>query len=110
MQLIRDRLRSWLKIRVPRRNPPLGPKPRIGARIVQGRYRMTVTCQPTDELWYFVSLLGWREVSMPRDRRRYVDLPRASFDLLARSAPSQRETRYRQLILASTRAKAPLAY
>jgi hypothetical protein len=105
MQLIRDRLRSWLKIRVRRRDPPAGPKPRVGARIVLGRYRMAITCAPSDELWYFMSLLGWREISFPRDRRRYVDLPRGSFDLLARSAVGQREIRYRQLLLSATRAR-----
>ena len=42
--------------------------------------------------------LGGLEVPVPRDRRRYIDLPSASFELLLRAPSSKRETRYRQLL------------
>jgi hypothetical protein len=67
--------------------------------------RMFVTSTPPDELWYFFSLQGWREITFPRDRRKYVDLPRASFDLLVRCTSSEREMRYRQLVAAAARSR-----
>lgn len=51
-----------------------------------------------DDLWYFLTLLGWREVPVPRDRRRYIDLPSAAFELLVRTPAGKREVRYRQLL------------
>lgn len=106
MAVIRDTLRSMLNIRVPRSAAGLGPKPRTGSRIVLGRLRMIVTCTPPDDLWYFISLLGWREVKIPRDRRQYIDLPRASFEQLVRAAPAQREGRYQAVIASVDRARA----
>jgi hypothetical protein len=79
----------------------------MGGKISLGGMRMYVTSTPPDELWYFFSLQGWREVSHPRDRRKYVDLPRASFDLLARCNSAEREVRYRQLVAAANRSKLP---
>ena len=67
--------------------------------------RMLVTCAPTDDLWSFISLLGWREVKVARDRRQYVDLPRASFEQLTRARPAQREARYQAVIASVDRAR-----
>ena len=104
--MIKDRLRTLLNIRVKREAPVIGTKPRMGSKITLGGMRMYVTSTPPDELWYFFSLQGWREVTFPRDRRKYVDLPRASFDLLARCSSSEREGRYRQLVVAASRSRA----
>ena len=103
--MIKDKLRTLLKIRVKREMPSMGSKPRMGSKITLGSLRMYVTSTPPDELWYFFSLQGWREVSHLRDRRKYVDLPRASFDLLARCTSSEREVRYRQLVTAASRGR-----
>lgn len=73
-------------------------KPRPGRYLVRGRKRLLVTGPIADDLWYFLTLLGWREVPVAKDRRRYVDLPSASLDLLARAPFAKREQRYRQLI------------
>ena len=103
--MIKDRIRTLLNIRVKRELPGMGTKPRSGAKIALGNMRLHVTCEPPDELWYFFSLQGWREVGHPRDRRKYFDLPRASLDLLIRCNSSDREERYRQLIAAAARAR-----
>ncbi|MGE0313938.1 MAG: hypothetical protein AB7P21_20195 [Lautropia sp.] len=105
MQVIRDKIRTLLNIRVQRAAGSLGTRPRTGSRIVLGRLRMIVTCTPSDDLWYFISLLGWREVKVARDRRQYVDLPRASFEQLVRAKPTQREARYRAVIASGDRAR-----
>lgn len=107
--MIKDKLRTLLNIRVKRETLSMGAKPRMGGKIALGAMRMYVTSTPPDDLWYFFSLQGWREISHPRDRRKYVDLPRASFDLLARCSSSERETRYRQLVTASRSRPAPTA-
>ena len=107
--MIKDRLRTLLNIRVKRETPVIGAKPKMGSKITLGGMRMYVTSTPPDELWYFFSLQGWREITYPRDRRKYVDLPRASFDLLARCSSSERESRYRQLIAAASRSRASSA-
>ena len=103
--MIKDKLRTLLNIRVKREAPGMGAKPRMGGKIALGGMRMYVTSTPPDDLWYFFSLQGWREINFPRDRRKYVDLPRASFDLLAQCTSSERETRYRQLVTAASRSR-----
>lgn len=105
--MIKDKLRTLLNIRVRREAPPVGTKPRMGARIVLAGMRMAVTSTPPDELWYFFSLQGWREATHPRDRRKYVDMPRSSFDLLARCNSRDREVRYRQFVAGASRKGAP---
>jgi hypothetical protein len=92
-----------LNIRVKRERASMGTKPRMHSRITLGGMRMLVTSRPDDELWHFFSLQGWREIVHRPDRRRYADLPRISFDLLARSSGSERENRYRQIIASITR-------
>jgi len=104
--VIKDRLRTLLNIRVKREAPPMGTKPRTGSKMTLGGMRMDVTSTPADELWHFFSLQGWREINHPRDRRNYTDLPRASFDVLARCSSSKRELRYRQLVGAAARSDA----
>jgi hypothetical protein len=101
--VIKDKLRTLLNIRVSRETPAMGTKPRMGSKITMGGMRMAVTSSPADELWYFFTLQGWREISFARDRRKYIDLPRASFDHLARCSSSERELRYRQLVAAASR-------
>ncbi len=87
-----------LKIRVDRKSPPIGAKPQPGRAIVRGRNRMIITTPVPDDLWYYLTLLGWREVPVMRDRRRYIDLPSASLEILMRAPSSRREIRYRQLL------------
>lgn len=107
ISVIKDKLRTLLNIRVKREAPAMGTKPRMGAKIVLGGMRMGVTSTPPDELWYFFSLQGWREITHPRDRRKYVELPRSSFDQLARCNSHERELRYRQLMMGASRKGSP---
>ena len=107
--MLRNKLRTLLKIRVERQPPPLNGKPRPGRYVVRGRNRMLVSAPMPDDLWYFLTLLGWREVAVARDRRRYADLPSASFELLLRTPAPTREGRYRQLLQQSHRIAAARA-
>ena len=103
--MIKDRLRTLLHIRVKREGGTMGAKPRTNSKITLAGMRMQVTSTPVDELWYFFSLQGWREIFHLHDRRRYLDLPLVSFDLLARCSSEERETRYRQMMAAAARSR-----
>jgi hypothetical protein len=108
-RVIRDLLRTLLKIRVARGAAAMGAKPEAGSLLILAGMRLLVTSIPVDDLWYFFSRQGWREIDHPRrDRRHYVDLPPASFEWLARADGPEREARYRHLVaVASRRCSAP---
>lgn len=71
---VRDRLRTLLNIRKPRKNQRRGPRPSVGARIFVDDVRMTVQAGMTVELWGWLQTQGWREVLFKGDRRKYRDI------------------------------------
>lgn len=72
-----DGFRTLFNIRKERSRPPPGPKPRMGAKIYLHDVRMVVQPGLSDELWDWLTELGFREVTFSPDRRRYRDLPRS---------------------------------
>jgi hypothetical protein len=74
---VRDRVRTLLRIRVPRGTPSIGPKPALGARLYRDDVRLTVQAGMTDALWRWLVREGWREITYRPDRRRYRDVPTA---------------------------------
>ena len=98
---IRNRLRSWLKIRRARVLPERGRKPRIGANIVCGDVRMTVQAGLSDELWEWLLNSDWRELRFRPDRRKYREVPPS---LVTRLIDSPPEDRARILALGVARA------
>ena len=72
-----DGFRTLFNIRQERSRPPPGPKPRMGAKIYLHDVRMVVQAGMSDELWDWLTELGFREVTFSPDRRRYRDLPRS---------------------------------
>lgn len=88
---LRDRLRTLLNIRKPRRQlPHRGPKPNAGAKIVNGEYRITVQAGMSHDLWHWLRSQGWAEVTFRPDRRRYRDVPSAWVTRLIDSPPEDR--------------------
>ena len=83
-----DGFRNLFNIRQERMPPPPGPKPRMGAKIYLHDVRMAVQSGMTDELWDWLTELGFREITFSPDRRRYRDLPRS---LVARMYDAPRE-------------------
>jgi hypothetical protein len=71
---VRDRLRTLLNIRKPRKEQRRGPRPSVGSRIYWDDVRMTVQAGMTIELWGWLQTQGWREVLYKGDRRRYRDV------------------------------------
>jgi hypothetical protein len=73
-------LRNWVRRHLgsaPRERalPPRGPRPSVGARTVNGDFRMTVQVGMSDELWRWLMKQGWRECTYRWERRRYREVP-----------------------------------
>ena len=83
-----DGFRTLFNIRQERTRPPAGPKPRMGAKIYLHDVRMVVESGLSDELWEWLTELGFREITFSPDRRHYRDLPRS---LVARMYDAPRE-------------------
>lgn len=98
--------RTLLGMRKRRALMPTGPKPRHGARIHSGDVRLTVPAEMSDDLWQWLSSLGWREVTFRPDRRRYRDVPHAWAKHLFEARPEQR-ARVLLKITAVARARTP---
>ena len=72
-----DGFRTLFNIRQERVRPPPGPKPRMGAKIYLHDVRMVVQSGLSDDLWAWLTELGFREITFSPDRRHYRDLPRS---------------------------------
>lgn len=81
-----------------RRLPAAGPCPNPGASVVRRNLAMKVTEPISREFWDWLVLVGWREVRMAKNRRRYKTLPADTFGRLARATPAMRDALYRELI------------
>ncbi len=78
--------------------PSPGPCPSVGASIVKRRVVMKVTEPVSSELWDWLVLVGWREVRMSRNRRKYRPVPDSAFGKLVRVAANEREALYRRML------------
>jgi hypothetical protein len=87
---LRDRVRTLLRIRVPRDFPPAGIRPCLGARLVCDDLRMSVQAGMSEGLWRWLVSNGWREVMFRPDRRRYREIPSAFVTQLIDAAPDER--------------------
>jgi hypothetical protein len=83
-----DGFRTLLNIRRDRKIGPAGPKPRQGAKVVLHDARLTVPAGLTDAHWKWLGDLGFREVNVKLDRRRYRDIGSAYMQRLV-DAPEE---------------------
>lgn len=88
---LRDKFRTMLNIRRPRAAIRRGPRPSIGARIARDDVRMTVQAGMTQDLWNFLQILGWREITFKGDRRRYRDISTDWANQLIDAPPERRQ-------------------
>jgi hypothetical protein len=72
---LKDKLRSIAGIRRERQLPPPGEKPPIGSNIVREKLRIRLKYPINDELWKFLTALGWRAIDMRHNNRRYTIVP-----------------------------------
>jgi hypothetical protein len=87
-----DGVRNLLNVRTPRARPGRGPKPRLGAKIALGEYRISVQSGLTDDMWSWLQEQGWREIMHRPERRRYKDVPPSLVTKLFDAVPTDRLT------------------
>ena len=95
---MKDWIRTALSIRKKRRAPPVGGLPPVGATIVRGPVKMTVTQEITPELWDWLVLSGWRNLPVKVDRRKGMRAPQSALRELARVTPQERERVHARLL------------
>jgi hypothetical protein len=108
MKLV-NAVRRVLGVRRPRALPPLGPKPRLGARIVNGDLRMTVQAGLTDTTWRWLTEQGWREQAFRGDRRAYREVPPSMVASLFDAGDPDERAQLLQLAIAEAQARPVVA-
>jgi hypothetical protein len=67
------------------------PKPRMGATLCSAGLRMTVQAGITDEMWQWLSALGWRELRPGENRLHYKALSTSLVNRMYDVAPDDRQ-------------------
>jgi hypothetical protein len=98
-------VRRVLGVRRSRALPPRGPRPRLGARIVNGDLRMTTQAGLTDSVWNWLIERGWREEAYRGDRRVYRELPPSLVAALFDSTDSGDRERLLELAIAEAESR-----
>ncbi len=98
-------VRRVLGVRRKRASPPRGPKPRLGAKIVNGDLRMTTQAGLTDSVWNWLIEQGWREETYRGDRRVYRELPPSLVAELFDATDSDERARVLQLAVAEAESR-----
>jgi hypothetical protein len=73
------------RVRVRRQVEPAHGKPSLGSSIVKDRFRIRLKHPVDDELWQWLSKLGWRAMPVYNNRRRYTVISERAFDKLVRA-------------------------
>lgn len=94
LQKLIDRLRTLARVRVRRQVDPIHSKPSLGSSIVKDRFRIRLKHPIDDELWAWLSKLGWRSMPVHNNRRRYTVVSERAFDKLVRADVSMRPMIY----------------
>jgi hypothetical protein len=92
-----DRLRTLVRVRVRRQVEPAHGKPSLGSSIVKDRFRIRLKHPIDDELWLWLSKLGWRAMPVHNNRRRYSVISERAFEKLVRADVSMRPMIYAHL-------------
>ncbi len=102
MKLV-DSVRGVLGVRRQRAKPPAGPRPRVGAKIVNCDLRMTAQAGLTLGAWYWLLDQGWREEPYVNDRRAYRELPPSRVAELCDAADRDERSQLLQLAIAEAK-------
>lgn len=72
MRRLKDILRTLIGIRKPRQVLPIGERPLVGSNIVMKNLRMRLKYPINNDLWTWLSQMGWRTIDIRKDRRHYT--------------------------------------
>lgn len=78
----------------------IGNIPKVGAHLYRDGLVLRVTDTMPGDLWDWFILVGWREVSMAKNRRKVTMLPLSSYASIARAKPSDRDATYKNILRA----------
>lgn len=98
MASIKDNVRTLLRIRKRRQVPTPGPKPKYGTLIVCKDVQMEVDTDLDDDLWDWLVLMGWRQINVRLDRRRYRRAPEGACTALKQASLGERELLNRRIL------------
>ncbi|MES2208029.1 MAG: hypothetical protein V4525_14685 [Pseudomonadota bacterium] len=98
VEKIKNYLRTLFKIRKKRRLGLQGSKPLVNAYLILDRLKMQVTLDMSDDLWEWLALQGWREATVPNDRRKYTLLPIQSFSAICLASREERDMVYLDIL------------
>jgi hypothetical protein len=88
-----------------RQLPPAGEKPPIGSNIVREKLRIRLKYPITDELWKFMTAMGWRAVDMRYNKRRYTVVPDKVLVKLINADEIERHVLHARLVKVTKRDK-----
>jgi hypothetical protein len=72
---LRDKFRTLAGIRIERQLDPVSELPIAGSNIVREKLRIRLKYPVSEELWKWLSAMGWRVIDMRSNRRRYIVVP-----------------------------------
>ena len=98
LKFVRNLLGGGKPVHDRRRVPVAGPRPSVGASLVKSNVVMKVTQPISDDFWNWLVLVGWREVRMSKNRRKYVAAPAGTLATLAKASIQDRDEKYRELL------------
>ena len=87
---MKDWIRNTLSIRQNRRPAPVGSRPPVGAIIIRGPVKMSITQEVPRELWDWLVLSGWRNLPVKDDQRKGLLAPTDALKTLLEADPQQR--------------------
>lgn len=97
LQKLIDRMRTMAGVRVRRQVDPIHARPSLGSSIVKDRFRIRLKHPIDDELWLWLSKLGWRSMPVHNNRRRYTVISERAFEKLVQADASVRPLIYERL-------------
>ena len=95
---MKDLLRTLFSVRQKRRAPPIGAIPSVGASIIRGQVKMSVTHPIEPDLWNWLVLSGWRSVPVKQDRRKCMALPKSALKELMSADIQERDATHAHLL------------
>lgn len=95
---MKDWIRNALSIRQKRRAAPVGSLPPVGAVIVRGPIKMTITHEVPADLWDWLVLSGWRNLPVKTDRRKGLLAPAGALKALIDADPQERNRAHGRIL------------
>ncbi len=98
LTIIKNEIRSLLKIRQERVIPPPSGMPQFGSTIVWDKLKIQLRMTIDGEQWDWLTLKGWRVQDMRKNRRNYFKVPSKAVERLLLASQEEREDVYQRIV------------